>query len=285
MCSKKRDFNKWISKFRKSISDYSYYVNFELVYNNINKYRKQLEKFNPLIGSTNIEDEFKSILRENPETLECIPLLLATRSNNIFCMDVNGSFDYDFKNPNYTISEYATFMKKTGLFDLMQNHMINNIVDYMLGVEVGLNSNGRKNRGGHLMENLVEEYVSKTGVQYYKEMYISEIQKKWNIDLSSLSNMGKTKKRFDFVVKTSKCIYGIEVNFYASSGSKLNETARSYKMLSEESRNIPGFKFVWLTDGQGWLNAKHNLEETFDTLDNIYNLYEIENGALQKLFE
>lgn len=118
---------------------------------------------------------------------------------------------------------------------------------------------------------------------YFKEMYLKDIETKWNIDLSALSNMGKSKKRFDFVVKTKNMIYAFETNFYASSGSKLNETARSYKNLAIESKNIKGFVFVWVTDGIGWKNAKNNLEETIDTMDTIYNLKELENDVLAKL--
>ena len=115
-------------------------------------------------------------------------------------------------------------------------------------------------------------------------MYLSEIGKKWKIDLSSISNQGKTEKRFDFVVKTKSMIYGIEVNFYTGGGSKLNETARSYKTLAEESKNIQGFTFVWFTDGEGWNSAKGNLEETFDAMDHIYNINDMENGIMEKIF-
>jgi type II restriction enzyme len=285
MSQNKRNFDEWIEKFKSSISNYSYYVDFESVYKNIKKYKNELDILNSLIGSEDIEDKFESILRKNPKVIKCIPILLAKREDSIFCMDNEGIFEYSFDSLNYTIEQYKVFMRKTGLFELLQKHLVNNIEDYIIGVEVGLNSNGRKNRGGHLMENLVQEYVEKTGVKYYKEMYLSDVQKKWGIDLSAISNVGKTKKRFDFVVKTKDCVYGIEVNFYASNGSKLNETARSYKMLTEEAKNISGFKFVWLTDGKGWMGARHNLEETFDVLDNLYNLNEIENGALENLFK
>ena len=116
-------------------------------------------------------------------------------------------------------------------------------------------------------------------------MYISDIQKRWNLDLSSISNTGKTEKRFDFVVKKGNTVYGIETNFYASSGSKLNETARSYKTIALEAKGIKGFAFVWFTDGIGWQSAKHNLEETFDVLDNLYCIADLENGIINKLFK
>ena len=131
------------------------------------------------------------------------------------------------------------------------------------------------------MENLVESYIQKAGYikdkTYFKEMYIHEITEKWNIDLSAISNQGKMEKRFDFVIKTENMIYGIETNFYASGGSKLNETARSYKQIAQEAESIHGFTFVWFTDGKGWNSAKHNLEETFDVLPHVYNIDDLEH--------
>lgn len=134
------------------------------------------------------------------------------------------------------------------------------------------------------MEDLVESYIVKAGYEknktYFKEMYIHEITDKWGIDLSAISNQGKVEKRFDFVIKTDNMIYGIETNFYASGGSKLNETARSYKQISQESDTIDGFTFVWFTDGNGWKSARRNLEETFDVMEHIYSIDDLENGTI-----
>ena len=133
-------------------------------------------------------------------------------------------------------------MKQTGLFDLLQNHLVNNLVDYVTGVETGLDSNGRKNRGGHLMEDLVEKYIKEAGfvkdVTYFKEMYLVDIEKKWDLNLSVLSNQGKVAKRFDFVIKTKNSIYAIETNFYSGGGSKLNETARREIEVLSNNKNI-----------------------------------------------
>ena len=190
---------------------------------------------------------------------------------------------------NYTVEQYKIFMSETGLFDLIQNHLVNNLYDYVLGVESGLNSNARKNRGGHLMEDLVENFIQKAGFKknetYFKEMYLQTIEEKWKLDMSFISNQNQATKRFDFVIKTDKCIYGIETNFYAASGSKLNETARSYKMISEEAKQVEGFEFVWFTDGTGWLSAKNNLKETFDIMENLYNINDMKNGVMTTLFD
>ena len=138
------------------------------------------------------------------------------------------------------------------------------------------------------MEDLVEKYIVAAGFKknenYFKEMYLKDIESKWNIDLSALSNDGKAAKRFDFVVKTEKMIYAIETNFYTGGGSKLNETSRSYKMLSQEANTIEGFSFVWFTDGIGWKSARGNLRETFEVMDTIYSIDDMENGVMSKLF-
>ena len=282
-----RDFKEWISTFRPCISDYCYYVDFDKVYRNVDNIKIELNILNALVGSKNIEQDFENIVNKYPETLKCIPLLLAVRSNEISVTDTDGEYNFSFKKQNYSIEEYKMFMRKTKLFELLKNHIVSNLIDYATGVETGLDSNGRKNRGGHLMENLVEEYIKKAGFiknkTYFKEMYIQEIENKWNINLSAISNQGKMEKRFDFVIKTAKQIYVIETNFYSSGGSKLNETARSYKTLAQEVATIDGVTFIWFTDGCGWNSAKHNLEETFDVLDTVYNIQDLENGVLNAL--
>lgn len=290
-----RNFSAWLSSFRDSIADYGYYIDFEKVHRNVDNIKVELNILNSLIGSKNIEADFENLMRKYPEVLKCIPLLLAVRANEIYCQDENGGhlFQFDFgkypPNSHAHYERYKYFMRETGLFDLLENHIVNNLVDYATGVETGLDSNGRKNRGGHLMEDLVESFIKKAGfvkgVNYFKEMYIHQITVKWNIDLSAISNQGKMEKRFDFVVKTPNTIYGIETNFYGSGGSKLNETARSYKTLALETDTINGFTFVWFTDGKGWTSARHNLEETFDVMEHVYNINDMENGIITEVFK
>lgn len=285
-----RNFEEWLSKFRVSISGYDYYVNYDKVVENVLKLRIELNILNSLIGSKNIKEEFANIVTRYPETLKCIPLLLAVRGTEIYAQDDEGAFTYNFKEMNYSVEQYEKFMEKTGLFDLLANHLVNNLIDYALGVETGLDSNGRKNRGGHQMENLVESYIQKAGfkrdVNYFKEMYLADVENKWNIDLAALSNNGKARKRFDFVVKTDDMIYAIETNFYGGTGggSKLNETARSYKMLAQEADTVDGFTFIWFTDGTAWRSARGNLRETFDVLETIFSIDDMEQGIMKKFF-
>ncbi len=284
----KRNFNEWFSTFTDSIATYEYYTDFNTVYKNIDKIKVELNILNSLIGSNNIEQDFDGLFKKYPEIRKCLPLLIAVREKEIKVVDDGEKLKYNFINID-DIELLKRFMRKTGLFDLISNHLVNNLVDYATGVEVGLGSNGRKNRGGHLMEDILQEYIEKEGFilnkTYFKEMYLKDIESKWNIDLSSLSNLGKVAKRFDYVVKTKNCIYAFETNFYSSSGSKLNETARSYKMISEESKNIKGFAFIWVTDGFGWIAARNNLEETFDAIDTLYNIKDLSNGKLKELLK
>ena len=286
---KKRNFNKWLENFRDSIASYEYYIDFKKVFKKVNDIKIELNILNSLIGSQNIKEDFENIIEKYPETLKCIPILLAVRKKEIYVIDVNGEYVYSFKKRNYPVEQYSEFMEKTGLFRLLKEHRVNNLFDYVTGVETGLDSNSRKNRGGHLMEDLVESFIQNSGFQknknYFKEMYTSEIEKKWNIDLSAISNTGKTEKRFDFVIKTDNQIYVIETNFYASGGSKLNETARSYKTITREVNTIEGVTFVWFTDGKGWKSARNNLEETFDVLENIYSINDLESGIITKIIK
>ena len=286
----KRNFAEWLLTFTDSIANYKYYIDFETIYKNAEIYKIELNMLNSLIGSQNIEQDFENLIHKYPEVLKCVPILLAVRQTEIIVLDDGGNkFEYNFKNMNYNVEQYTIFMRETGLFDLLEKHLINNLYDYVLGVECGLNSNARKNRGGHLMENLVEKFIQRAGFTkdktYFKEMYLQDIERRWKLDMSFISNKNQATKRFDFVIKTDKCIYGIETNFYASGGSKLNETARSYKMIAEEAKRVVGFEFVWFTDGMGWISARNNLRETFDNMEHIYNIADMKNGIMKEKFK
>ena len=280
---KERNFEEWINHFKSSIADYKYYVDFEKVKANVNKIKIELNILNSLIGEEDIENKFLDIVQKYPETLKCIPILLAIRQNEISIKTIDKDDVFNFKKPNHSPEEYAVFMAETGLFDLIQNHLISNLYDYVTGVESGLDSNGRKNRGGHLMEDLVEEHIKLLNVKYYKELRTDDLIKKYDIDLSAITNQGKTIKRFDFVIPYENKIFAIETNFYQSGGSKLNETARSFKNIAISSESIPDFEFVWITDGRGWKSAKSNLAETFSIMEHLYSIKDLQNGALKKM--
>lgn len=290
-----RNFDDWFSTFRENIATYDFYVDFKKVYSNVDSIKIELNILNSLVGSRNIDEDFDDLLTKYPEVIKCIPILLAVRSYEIYCQDNIGNNTFYFNPQKFNFlsklerEKYKYFMRKTGLFELLQHHIVMNLVDYVTGVETGLDSNARKNRGVHIMEDLVEKFIQSAGFikgkNYFKEMYIHEIFERWKIDLSSISNQGKMEKRFDFVVKTDGMVYGIETNFYSSGGSKLNETSRSYKTIALESKDVKGFTFVWFTDGKGWERARNNLEETFDVMQNLYNIHDIEHGVMKEIFK
>lgn len=281
-----RDFQTWLSTFKDSIADWNYYTNFEKVYKNVKDIKIELNLINSLIGSNDIESDFRSLLSRYPEVLKVVPILLAVRQNEIKVNTIDDYKKFSFSAQNYTIDEYCAFMRETGLFELLEKHIISDLEDYVIGIEVGLDSNARKNRTGTTMENLVEDYLIKLGYikgkTYFPQMKASNIKKYFNIDVTDLDNKKKTNKRFDFVVKTANNVYAIEVNFYSGGGSKLNETANSYKMIAQESKNIEGFHFIWITDGTGWFKAKNSLEETFLAHENVFNLNDLKTGLLKK---
>lgn len=295
----KRNFDEWMSTFEDSIATWRYYTDFDKVYANVEKIKKELNLLNSLIGSKNIEKEFKELIEEYPKIIKAIPILIAKREDVIIIKDAEQDYYYNFKEMNYSLNDYIKFMKNSGIFDLLENHLISNLYDYVTGVEVGMDTNARKNRTGDAMEDLVESYIVKAGFiknhNYYKEVTSTKLKEKWNIDLTNiLQNIDNetknkkvklAKKRFDFVVEKAGMLYLIETNFYASQGSKLNETARSYKMLNEEIKDVVGVTFVWFTDGLGWNSAKGNLKETFDTMDNVYSIADMKNEIMSKVFK
>ena len=274
-----RNFDEWFESFREEINTYDVYNNFEKCRKRVQKFENELNLLNALIYADDIEKKFASIIKKYPECLKAIPILLGVRGKEIFYQDINYRFDKKIQ----TINQYVFFMRETGLFDIIKTLTNGNLYDFAMGVETGKTAKNRKRNGNYQLKNLVEKYLIKSGVNYRKEIYLTEIEKLWNIDLSAISSEGTVNKRWDFAIKTENKVYVIETNFYASGGSKLNETARSYKMIAQEAKNINDFEFVWITDGKGWKSAKNNLQETFNVLENLYNIKDMENGIFDYL--
>lgn len=286
----KRNFDIWLKMMKPSIAGYSYYIDFSKVIKNTESIKIGLCILNSLIGSRNIESEFEKLVmgKYAEDVLKCIPILLAVRRSEICVLDNSGDFiRYRFDSVCQSVEMYKTFMRETGLFNMLANHLTNNLVDYVMGVETGLDSNARKNRGGVAMEQLVEMYLIRAGLEcnksYFKQMFADKMPADWCLNFSSM--LGGEKKCFDYVVHKNSMTYGIEVNFYSGGGSKLNEVARSYKLLAQRAKIIKNFQFVWVTDGLlGWRTARNNLHEVFDILDNLYCIAELESGVFDKLF-
>ena len=296
----RRSFDELVNSLKKSITPADFFVDFPKVFLNLDDHINNLNLLNRLIGADNIEKEFEMLVKSYPEVMKSIPILLASHDTNFSIVNVPTVdlldnidqenykvFDekyicYDFDLLNNDIKDYAEFLKLSGLLDLISNRKIKSLTDYAIGIEAGLDSNARKNRSGKIMEGIIEEFLKKSGIKYYKQMKYSDIDAMFSTNFCSI---GKATKKFDFVFesKVNKQLIVMEVNYYKTQGSKPNETAKSYIELNNKIKNIKGAKFVWITDGQGWNKSRKNLEDAYDEIENLYTIEDLQNGILNIL--
>ena len=258
-----KPFNLFLSQLSKTNATLDYFVDFNKVTRNVHKIAIKLNQLNYLIGKENIEEAINELYEENPKVFEVLDILIAERNKKTKTFNNNGiivSLESYFSSPK-GILEY---IRKTGLAEVFKNKEITNLVDYVFGIEVGLDTNARKNRGGDNMSKAVSLIFDREGIYYKKEVNSTLF-----LDIESL---GVDVKRFDFVIKTKKKTYLIETNFYNTGGSKLNEVARAYSEVAPKINQYENYEFVWITDGQGWLSAKNKLEEAYNTIPSVYNL-------------
>lgn len=260
----KEQFELFMSQLKETNATLGFYCDFKKINSNVEAIAIKLNQLNYLIGQENLDEAIRRLWMENPKVFSVLDILIAVRtSDNKKAILEDGKVELInrlFKDVDGVIA----YIHGTGLDEVLQKKQIKNLVDYVFGVETGLDTNARKNRSGHLMENQVALAFDKAGITYRQEVYSTEYPE--------LSVLGEDKKRFDFVIDTSQRKYLIEVNFYSGGGSKLNEVARAYSELSPKINAVEGFKFVWITDGIGWKSARNKLEEAYYTIPCIYNL-------------
>ena len=263
-----KDFNKFMSQLQETNQTLDFFCDFDKISRNVEDIKLSLCILNSLIGSTDIRKSVETIWNRDKSAFDVMDILIAVRSegkkkflnSSGNCIVLDSLFE--------SIDGVMEFLDNTGLTDIFQTRKINDLVDYVFGIETGLDTNARKNRSGHVMENMVARIFDKNGIGYRQEVYSSE----WP-DITKV--LGDDEKRFDFVIETSTKIYLMEVNFYSGGGSKLNEVARSYSDIAPKINSIPGFEFVWITDGIGWKSAKNKLQEAYSIIPSIYNLTNI----------
>lgn len=281
-----KDFNNLIETLKSSIKTWDYFVNWGKVFSNSSDLEIILNKLNYLLGKENLKDEFKKLYSSNPDIVRGLPVLLAVREKKleVFDKDTKSSDFFDFSLPGQEPDKYYEFIEKSGLVNLFKKDGVKNLVDYVVGVEVGLDSNGRKNRGGSLMEEIVESFIgdfcNKNGFEYLSQARSTEIKKKWGIDVK----VNKSERSFDFAVfnPKSRKIKLFEANFYNGGGSKLKAVCGEFKSLYTELKE-QGIDFIWITDGLGWHTAKRPLEETYNNNEYVFNLNMLEAGILNNL--
>ncbi len=262
-------FLQFLSQLQETNQTLDFFCDFNKIGGNVDEIKLSLCMLNSMIGTTDLRKSVETIWYRDKSAFSVMPILIAVRdegnkkvlnaSNQ--CIGLNSLFE--------TIDGVLEFIEKTGLGDLFRNRKINDLVDYVFGIETGLDTNARKNRSGHVMENMVAQMFEKHNIEYRTEVYSSEWTEITNV-------LGDDEKRFDFVIEANGKTYLIEVNFYSGGGSKLNEVARSYSELAPKINSVDGFEFVWITDGIGWKSAKNKLQEAYNIIPSVYNLTDIE---------
>ena len=270
-----KDFDKFMSQLQETNQTLGFFCDFDKISANVDNIKLSLCMLNSMIGTTDLRRSVETIWNRDRSAFSVMDILIAVRSEGKKVV-LNSAGDCIVLDRLFTsIDGVLEYLEGTGLADLFRHKKIKDLVDYVFGIETGLDSNARKNRSGHVMEGMVASILTKNNIEYRQEVYSTE----WK-DLQKV--LGDDEKRFDFVIQTPKKTYLIEVNFYSGGGSKLNEVARSYSDIAPKINSVPGFEFVWITDGIGWKSAKNKLQEAYSIIPSIYNLTSI-NEFLQEV--
>ena len=263
-----KDFNLFMSQLQETNQTLDFFCDFDKIATNVDNIKLSLCMLNSMIGTTDLRRSVETIWNRDRSAFSVMDILIAVRSEGKKVV-LNSTGDCIILDRLFTsVDGVMEYLEGTGLADLFRQKKINDLVDYVFGIETGLDSNARKNRSGHVMEGMVASILKKNGIKFRQEVYSTE----W----SNLQRvLGDDEKRFDFVIQTPKKTYLIEVNFYSGGGSKLNEVARSYSDIAPKINSVSGFEFVWITDGIGWKSAKNKLQEAYSIIPSIYNLTSI----------
>lgn len=263
-----KDFDTFMSQLQETNQTLDFFCDFNKIVQNVNDIKLSLCMLNSLIGAPNLRKAVETIWQRDRTAFDVMDILIAVRDRgNKKVIDTKGrcvplsSFFFD-------IDGVMEYLESTGLAEVLQQQKIKDLVDYVFGIETGLDSNARKNRSGHVMERMIARIFTTNNISFRQEVYSSEWPEITNV-------LGDYEKRFDFVVQKNGTTYLIEVNFYSGGGSKLNEVARSYSEIAPKINAVNGFEFVWITDGIGWRSAKNKLQEAYSIIPSIYNLTNI----------
>ena len=258
-----------MSQLKETNQSLDFFCDFEKISQNVEDIKLSLCMLNSLIGATDLRKSVETIWKRDSHAFSVMDILIAVRTRNRKKIIDRIGHCIPLKDMFTSIDGVMTFLQDTGLAEILQKQRVKDLVDYVFGIETGLDTNARKNRSGHIMERAVAELLSRAGVCYRQEVYSRE----WQAITEAL---GDDEKRFDFVIETPSKTYLMEVNFYSGGGSKLNEVARSYSDIAPKINAVNGFEFVWITDGIGWRSARNKLQEAFSIIPSVYNLTSIQ---------
>lgn len=269
-----KNFEVFMSQLQETNQSLGFFCDFAKIEQNVNDIKLSLCMLNSLIGASDLRGAVEAIWRRDRSAFDVMDILIAVRRERTqsgrkkykpyltadgTCRNMDECYG--------SVDDICRFLHDTGLEDILMQGKVKDLVDYVFGIETGLDSNARKNRGGHIMEDTVDRILTENGIVHRKEVYSVEWQ-----EISRA--LGSDKKRFDFVVQTPGKTYLMEVNFYSGpgGGSKLNEVARAYSDIAPKINAVPGFEFVWITDGGGWRSARNKLQEAYGIIPSVYNL-------------
>ncbi len=265
-----QEFKIFMSQLKETNQTLDFFCDFEKIYNNVENIKLSLCILNSLIGSTDLRKSVEAIWQRDKTAFSVMDILIAVRKNDkkkfvdAFgnCARIDSMFT--------SVDKVMDYLEGTGLAEVFTTRKVKDLVDYVFGIETGLDTNARKNRSGHIMEGTVHKILTDAGIEHRQEVYSRE----WP-EITAV--LGDDEKRFDFVVETPNKTYLMEVNFYSGGGSKLNEVARSYSDIAPKINSVLGFELIWITDGKGWKSAKNKLQEAFSIIPGVYNLTSIQD--------
>jgi type II restriction enzyme len=293
--SNEQGYEDFFNTLRPSLKLWDFFVNWEKVFRNKKEIEIHLNIWNYLLGKPDFDSEFRILLKKHPEIVKAIPSLIVrdgSASETFRIIEditdlTNPDLVFDFSKPAKSddeIEQALAFMRNTGLVKLFSKDGVKNLVDYVIGVEAGLDSNGRKNRSGTSMESVVEAYlegfIKRRKLEFIPQATPKRIKELWGFEVP----VDKSSRSFDFAISDGKQLVLMEVNFYGGGGSKLKATAGEYKGLYD-LLNIPNVKFVWITDGEGWRTTKLPLKSAYEHIDYVWNLNWLSRGYLDDLFK
>ena len=258
-------FNMFMSQLRDTNATLDFYCDFPKIAKNVADIEINLNTLNYLIGKENLREAVEALWHKDKSVFDVMDILIATRKkDDKKYIDNDGSM-HSIHTLFNSVDGVMKFIQGTGLDKVFQNKEVKDLVDYVFGVETGLDTNARKNRSGEITETLVARIFDNAGIEYREQVASNEFPA-----ISAV--LGADQKVFDFVIAANGKTYLIEVNFYSGGGSKLNEVARSYTDVAPKVNGVPSFEFVWITDGIGWNSARNKLQEAFAAIPSIYNL-------------
>ena len=259
-----KDFDNFMSQLAETNATLDFYSDFKKIRKNVNDIAISLNMLNFLLGKEDLKEAVQSLWDRDKKVFDVLDILIATRrkdkkkfiDNDGKIMEINSLFK--------SVDGVLKFLNETGLAEVFKRSDVHDLVDYVFGVETGLDTNARKNRSGDITELLLHRILDTNNIEHSMEVYSHEFPEVQAV-------LGEDAKRFDFVIKTKLRTFLIELNFYSGGGSKLNEVARAYSDIGPKINSVDGFEFVWITDGEGWNSAKNKLEEAYSNIPRVYN--------------